>query len=112
MEFLFPVKYSVIRYERVVADSVQDALSLVTQKAHTRARFELDLADDQFEVLAPRLALSTEEREAWPYWEYGYTGTDGLDWRVGYTDKGQGDIPSFAESRNPVPADWLESWKK
>ncbi len=112
MEFLFPVKYSVIRHERVEANTLQDALSIVQRKARTRANLELGIADDQFDVLAPRLALSAKERETWPFWEYGYTGTDGVDWRVGYTDKGKKDIPSFAESCSPVPADWLESWKK
>ena len=112
MEFLFPVRYTGIKHKRVEADTYDEAIEKVRHMADVEANFELRLASPQFDILAPRLMLPEDQKATWPYWEYWYTGTDGVDWRVGYTNKGQADIPDFAESRYPVPADWLDSWKE
>ncbi len=111
MEFLIPIKYTGIKHQRVTADTLQEALEIVSQKADIQTHCELTLSNSQFDILAPRLMISEEEKESWPYWEYGYTGTDGVDWHVGYTNKGKKDIPEFAETIAPVPVDWLESWR-
>ena len=111
MEFLFPVRYSGIRHSRVQADSLEEAIQKVKQEADIKAGFELNLSGASFDVLAPRLMLTPEQLETWPCWEYWYTGTDGVDWRSGYTQDGKASIPDFAESCAPVPLDWLESWK-
>lgn len=34
------------------------------------------------------LNLNDEQKLAWPWWGYGWFGTDGIDWRQYYTDKG------------------------
>ena len=112
MEFLFPVRYSGIKHARVQADTLEEAIQKAQHEADLKASFELNLSDAKFDVLAPRLALTPEQMETWPYWEYWYTGTDGVDWRAGYTKDGKGSIPDYAESFAPVPSDWLESWKE
>lgn len=116
MEFLIPVKYSGVRHYRLEADTLEEALCKVGDTASLSAQFSLTVDDvtlssTQFDVLAPSLMLTDEQLETWPYWEYGYHGVDGVDWRVGYTKEGKGSIPDFAEKCYPVPADWLDSWK-
>lgn len=49
-----------------------------------------------------KLQLSTEEMKSWPYWGYGYYGTDGCDWRQYYTSEGWKGIPSYAEECWPM----------
>lgn len=111
MDFLIPVRYTGIRYHRVSEETYEAAIAKVKNEADIKANFELNLASPKFEVLAPCLMLPEEQKATWKYWEYWYTGTDGVDWRVGYTKDGKESIPDFAEEMYPVPADWLDSWK-
>lgn len=112
MEFMIPVQYIGIRHARVQADSLEEAVKKVRSEADFKVRFEMNLSRPHYEVLAPVLMLTEEEKLSWPYWEYGYSGSDGVDWRVHYTKDGLASIPDYAETKNPVPADWLESWKE
>ena len=54
-------------------------------------------------ALQPSLMLAPEDRASWPYWSYGWTGTDGVDWRAYRTDKGIKSIPDIAEESWPIP---------
>lgn len=112
MEFLFPVRYTGIRYHRATADSYDEAVKKISGEADIKANFELGLSEPKFELLAPRLMLPEELKATWPCWEFWYTGTDGVDWRVGYTRDGRASIPDYAEQMYPVPMDWLDSWNE
>lgn len=48
------------------------------------------------------LAFSKEEIVRWRYWGYGYTGNDGIDWRIDYTYGGLEDVPDYAEEMWPM----------
>lgn len=112
MEFMFPVRYTGVGHKRVIADNLESALKMVKEQAETTARYDIPLSDVQVDILAPELMLTEEEKETWPFWEYGYTGTDGVDWRTHYTRDGRASIPDYAEESHPVPGDWIESWKE
>lgn len=112
-EFMFPVKFAGTKHIRVEADSLEEAMKKCNHEAETAARYEMyQLTGTTYDVLVPVLVLLDEDKETWPYWGYGYHGTDGVDWRVHYTNKGKSDIPSYAEEIFPVPENWLDSWKK
>lgn len=49
-----------------------------------------------------KFSLPTDKLKSWPYWGYGYYGSDGCDWRQYYTNKGLSSIPSYAEEVWPM----------
>lgn len=51
----------------------------------------------------PEFGLPANQLKTWPYWSYGYRGSDGCDWRQYTTDKGPMSIPSYAEEAFPIP---------
>lgn len=112
MEFLFPVKFSGVRHIRVTADTFDAAVEKCHREAEVKANYELNLSEAHYDVLVPRLMLTDEELKTWPCWGYGYSGTDGVDWRTGYTREGRASVPDFAEEVYPVPKDWIASWRE
>lgn len=111
MEFMFGVKFQGLRHIRVEADSIEEAIRQCSKIAEGMKNERLFLSDVSFDVLAPVLFLTEEEKEDWPYWSYSYPGVDGIDWCTGYTKDGKGCIPDFAVEWHPVPSNWLPSWQ-
>ena len=111
MDFIIPVQFIGTKHYRVTADSLEEAVKEVSDKADITAAYDLGLTGVTKYIGAPWLMLDESQKETWLYWAYGYHGTDGDDWCVHYTNKGQASIPDFAEERYPVPADWIDSWK-
>lgn len=109
MEFIIPVKFTGTASYHLSGANLEDALDKARKKADMTAQYELAgyLSDATFDVLAPVLALKEEQLPSWPYWCYGYHGTDGVNWRSRFTDKGPDGIPDFAEARYPVPKEWV-----
>lgn len=112
MEFIIPVRFTGTRCYHLSKPTLDEAVEEAKHKAYVAASFEIGLTDTQTDVLSPRLMLTDEQLRDWPYWAYGYTGTDGVDWRVHYTKDGRASIPDFAEQSYPVPPDWIDSWKE
>lgn len=52
----------------------------------------------------PNFPLKTKQLKTWPYWMYGYYGSDGCDWRQYCTNKGWQSIPEYAEEAWPIAA--------
>lgn len=102
-EFVIPVLCTGTRYARVMAESYAQA----AEKAVRKIEGDNEYADHQFGdlkalALQPELMLPPEKRAEWPYWAYGWYGTDGIDWRQYRTDQGPGSIPSIAEESWPI----------
>lgn len=48
------------------------------------------------------LMLTEDQVKAWPFWSYGYHGTDGIDWRQYHTAGGFESLPSYTEEAEPL----------
>lgn len=104
MKFAIPVKFTGVKTFHVDADTLDEALKMVGEKADTLERYELtQLGRMSHDILAPAMMLREEDLSSWPYWAYGWHGTDGCDWRQYMTNKGRGDIPDIAEEFWPIP---------
>ncbi len=57
-----------------------------------------------------KLSLDSEELKTWPFWRYGWYGTDGCDWREYATDKGFEGIESIAEEASPLTLEQAENY--
>lgn len=57
-----------------------------------------------------KLRLSAQELRSWPYWLYGWYGTDGCDWRQYPTADGMAAIPDMAEEATPLTKEQAASW--
>lgn len=106
-EFLIPVRCTGIRNVRVMAGTYAQAIREAEEQVRGLQRYSSEeigkLQDFKAEALALTLMLAPEQRAAWPYWGYGWYGTDGVDWRSYRTDKGPGSIPDIAEESWPIP---------
>lgn len=58
----------------------------------------------------PALGLDAEELKAWPFWTYGWYGTDGIDWRARATDRGLAGIDGIAEEATPLAPEQAAKW--
>lgn len=104
-EYLIPVLCTGIKYKTVHAKDAVEAGRIAQDKVDMEMRYSSDaMSGLTCRALAPELALRPEDRESWPYWAYGWHGTDGVDWRQYRTDKGIGAIPDIAEESWPIPA--------
>lgn len=103
-EFSIPVLCTGVRYRRVFAQTCAQATQEAEREVEKDNRYSADaLQDFKARALAPELMLEPGKRASWPYWGYGWHGTDGIDWRSYRTDKGPGSIPDIAEESWPVP---------
>ena len=103
-EYLVPVRVTGIKYYRCRASDVVEA----SKQAAGKVRMDFEYATDRLsgldvQAMAPELELRPEDRPGWPYWGYGWHGTDGIDWRSYRTDKGPASIPDIAEESWPIP---------
>ena len=57
-----------------------------------------------------KLHLSADELTRWPYWLYGWWGTDGCDWKAYPTDQGMKGIPDVAEEAQPLTRKQAAAW--
>lgn len=102
-EYLIPVLCTGVKYIRLSAASMADAVKRAEDKITKENRYSSnELYDFKARALAPELMLEPEDRAAWPYWGYGWYGIDGIDWRSHRTDKGPGAIPDIAEESWPM----------
>lgn len=103
-EFLIPVLCTGTRCRRVMAKTYAEAAEEAVKKIGSENEYSDNRFGD-FRALAlpPELMLEPKDRATWPYWAYGWHGTDGIDWRQYRTDKGIGDIPDIAEESWPIP---------
>lgn len=106
-EFIVPIRCTGIRNVRISAQTYAQAVKEAEDQVRTDQRYSSGeigrLQDFKAEALAPTLMLEPGQRAAWPYWGYGWHGTDGVDWRSYRTDKGPGSIPDMAEESWPIP---------
>lgn len=103
-EFVIPVLCTGTRTVRVMAQTYAQAIKEAEEKLEGDNRYtERRLEDFRAKALAPELMLEPNKRADWPYWGYGWHGTDGVDWRSYRTDKGPGSIPDIAEESWPIP---------
>lgn len=103
-EFVIPVLCTGTRTVRVMAQTYAQAIREAEEKIEGDNRYaEGRLEDFRAKALAPELMLEPDKRASWPYWGYGWHGTDGVDWRSYRTDKGPGSVPDIAEESWPIP---------
>lgn len=103
-EFSVPVLCTGIKYVRLFAENQEDAVKRASRTAMAENSFSAGALDEfTARALVPKLALRPEDRASWPYWSYGWHGTDGCDWRTYRTDKGIRSIPASAEESWPIP---------
>lgn len=105
-EFVIPVTITGVLTERVLAKTFVQAQREIQKKLHDANDLSSArrLGDMRVYCDSPNMSLSPEQRATWPYWAYGWYGTDGVDWRQYETDKGPGSIPDIAEESWPIPA--------
>lgn len=103
-EYLIPVLCTGIKYVRTRTQTFAQAVQEAEEKIKTGNAYASDsLSQFMARALAPELALNPDQRKTWPYWGYGYYGTDGVNWRSCQTDQGPGSIPDIAEESWPIP---------
>lgn len=103
-EYLIPVLCTGVKYVRTKMPDYSLAIKSAEDKIKTDNRYATDgLRQFTARALAPELALDPDQRKTWPYWAYGYYGTDGVNWRACQTDRGPGSIPDIAEESWPIP---------
>lgn len=103
-EFVIPVNVTGVLTERVMADTFVQAQKKIQKKLHDANDLSSRKLHDMCVCCnSPLMSLSPEQRATWPYWAYGWYGTDGVDWRQYETDKGPGSIPDIAEESWPIP---------
>lgn len=105
-EFVVPVTITGVLTERVMAETFVQAQEKIRKKLHDANDLSSSrqLHDMRVYCDSPNMSLSPEQRATWPYWAYGWYGTDGVDWRQYETDKGPGSIPDIAEESWAIPA--------
>lgn len=102
-EFLIPVLCTGTKLVRVTAETYAEAAKEAAEKVETDNRYSgSGVCDLKTLALQPELMLAPADRKAWPYWGYGWHGTDGVDWRAYRTDKGIASIPDIAEESWPI----------
>lgn len=103
-EFVIPVTVTGVLTERVMADTFVQAQKKIQKKLHDANDLSSRKLHDMCVCCnSPLMSLSPEQRATWPYWAYGWYGTDGVDWRQYETDKGPRSIPELAEESWPIP---------
>lgn len=103
-EYIIPVIVTGIKYRRVRTD---EGISAAVRAAVEAEEMEntysgAPLASMKASPMMPECIIPDSERDVWPYWGYGWHGTDGEDWRSGRTDKGRASIPDIAEESWPI----------
>lgn len=102
-EFLIPVLCTGTKLVHIHAKDYASAAKEAVEKIERENPYSEDPLNDLKTLpLQPELMLAPEDRESWPYWGYGWYGTDGVDWRGYRTDKGISDIPGIAEESWPI----------
>lgn len=102
-EFLIPVLCTGTKLVRVSAQTYAQAAKEATERIEKDNRYSSDRVPDlKTLALPPELMLAPEDRASWPYWGYGWYGTDEVDWRSYRTNAGIGSIPDIAEESWPI----------
>lgn len=56
------------------------------------------------------LGISKDLMGAWPFWNYGWYGSDGTDWRSYATACGLKSVPDYAEEATPLTIEQAKKW--
>ena len=82
------------------------ARAVMAKQRMEHGRYKTDIKDnDQMEE-----PLTGEQKLLWPWWHYGWSGTDPNDWRAYATKDGLGGVPDIAEEATPLTMQQAMEW--